>query len=100
MSSTKEELVFSSEVPAGDAATFLENLAKSLRQGSMLLESGDQSLSLRVGSTVSVDLEASSKPEKGKGSISLKVSWLSEPVPEAPATLEIVPGALVSAISE
>jgi amphi-Trp domain-containing protein len=100
MSSSKEELAFKSEVAASEAAAFLENLAKSLRQGSMLLESGDQSLSLRVGQTVEVELEASSKPEKGKGSIELKVSWQAEPMAVTPATLEIVPGALVPAASD
>jgi amphi-Trp domain-containing protein len=100
MSSDKEELVFKSEVPAAEAAAFLENLAKSLREGSMLLESGDQSLSLHIGQTVEVELEAKAKPEKGKGAIELKISWETEPLAVAPDTLEIVPGALVRAASD
>jgi amphi-Trp domain-containing protein len=100
MSSSKEELEFKSEVPAAEAAAFLENLAKSLREGSTLLESGDQSLSLRIGSTVELELEASSKPEKGKGEIELKISWETDPITAAPRTLEIVPGALVPAAAD
>ncbi len=99
-SSSKEALEFSGEVSADEAATFLESIAKSVRQGSTLLESGDQSLSLRIGSTVEVDLVAKSKPEKGKGSLELKISWEAEPVAETPRTLEIVPGALVPAASD
>jgi amphi-Trp domain-containing protein len=87
-------------VAAGEAAAFLENIAKSLREGSTLLESGDQSLSLRIGPTVEMELEAKSKPEKGKGSIELKISWETEPVAESPRTLEIVPGALVPAAAD
>jgi len=99
-SSKSEELEFKSELAANDAATFLENLAKSLREGSTLLESGDQSLSMHIGPTVEVELEAKSKPEKGKGAIELKISWETEPVPETARTLEIVPGALVPAAAD
>jgi amphi-Trp domain-containing protein len=95
--SKKDSLAFRDTVSPGEAAGFLEALAKSLREGSSLLESGDQSIGLQIGSTVKIDLEASSDAEKGKGTIDLSLSWRMEEQTEAPPSLVIVPGALVPA---
>jgi amphi-Trp domain-containing protein len=95
--SQKDSLEFRNTVTRGEAAGFLESLAKSLREGSSLLESGDKSLGLQIGNEVKVSLDVESDSEKGKGAIELSLSWrLAEPN-EAPPSLVIVPGALVPA---
>jgi len=98
--SQKDAIEFRNTVTRGEAAGFLESLAKSLREGSSLLESGDKSLGIQIGSEVKIDLEVESDPEKGKGAIELSLSWrLTEPS-AAPPSLVIVPGALVPAAAE
>jgi amphi-Trp domain-containing protein len=93
--SKKDTLEFSDSIAPSEAAQFLEAIAKSLREGSSLLESGDQSLGLQIGKTVKLSLEAQSDAEKGKGSIEVSLSWRMEEPAEAPRSLVIVPGALV-----
>jgi amphi-Trp domain-containing protein len=95
--SDKETLAFQDTVSAKEAAGFLEALAKSLREGSVLLESGDTSLGLQIGSEIKVDLQAQSNAEKKKGAIELTLSWRAAEQVETPPSLEIVPGALVPA---
>ena len=90
----KQSLEFSSDIETKSAASHLEALAKGLRAGHVLLESGDRSLSLDVGGNVNIELEAKSSPEKGKSSIEIKLSWLAaEEVEEvAPPSLLIASG--------
>ncbi len=95
--SKKDAIEFSDSVPPAEAAGFLEAIAKSLRQGSSLLESGDQSLGLQIGKTVKLEIEAQSDPIKGKGSIEVSLSWRMEEPATTPPSLVIVPGALVPA---
>jgi amphi-Trp domain-containing protein len=91
--SDKLSLEFSASVSPDEAASYLEALARSLREGSVLLESGDQSLRLEMGSNVKVKLEAETDPEKGKGSLDVSLSWRLAAEVEAPASLVIVAGA-------
>jgi amphi-Trp domain-containing protein len=96
----KDSLAFRNTVPSSDAAGILESIAKALREGSALLESGDKSIGLQIGPTIKVELDASSDPEKGKGAIELSLSWRVEEQAEAPPSLEIVPGALIPAAAD
>jgi amphi-Trp domain-containing protein len=85
-------LEFSASVPLEQAAGYLEALAQSLRQGSALLESGDQSVRIELGPNVKVKLDAETDPEKGKGSLELNLSWRVAEQVEAPPSLVIVAG--------
>jgi amphi-Trp domain-containing protein len=95
--SDKESLGFKNTVSPLEAADFLESLAKSLREGSSLLESGDQSIGLRFGEEVRLDLAVESDTAKGKGTLELALKWRAEPAEASQPTLVIVPGALVPA---
>jgi amphi-Trp domain-containing protein len=95
--SEKLSLEFSASVSPQEAAGYLEALARSLREGSALLESGDQSLRLEMGSNVKLKLEADTDPDKGKGSLDVSLSWRLAEQAEAPASLVIVAGAPVPA---
>ncbi|HEY7268505.1 MAG TPA: amphi-Trp domain-containing protein [Dehalococcoidia bacterium] len=89
---SKDSLEFSAQVSADEAAEYLEALARSLREGRALFESGDRSISLELGPSVKIELEAESDPTKGKSSVDLSLSWrAAEPVMAAPS-LTIVAG--------
>jgi amphi-Trp domain-containing protein len=90
---SKESLDFNANVTAEEAAGYLESLAKSLRKGAALLESGDRSLSLEVGPSVKLELEAETDIAKAKTALVVKLSWRAAETAEAPASLAIVPGA-------
>jgi amphi-Trp domain-containing protein len=92
----RESLEFANTVSRAEAAGFLEALAKSLREGSSLFESGDQSLAFQISPQVKMELKAKSSPEDGKGSIEIELKWRSEQQEETPPSLVIVPGALVA----
>lgn len=92
---SKDKISFSGAVAAEEAAQYLESLAKGIRERSMLLESGDSSLTLDLADDVKVELSASGDPEKGKASVELSLSWRQRRADEAapPPGLLIVPGA-------
>jgi amphi-Trp domain-containing protein len=94
MEGEKQAIEFSSEMETQAAASHLEALAKSLREGRLVIESGDRSVSLETGRNVSLELEAKANPEKGKSSIEIKLEWVAEEevVEEAPPSLLIVSG--------
>jgi amphi-Trp domain-containing protein len=92
----KDKVQFSGSVPVQEAAQYLESIAKGLRERSMLLESGDNSLTLDVGDDVKIEIEVETDGDKGKSSIELSVSWRQRVEAEdtpAPPGLLIVAGA-------
>ncbi len=95
--SDKQSLEFEAKLDAGNAADYLEALAKGLRDGRIIIESGNKSLSLDVGGDIAMELEleAKSNPEKGKSSVEFELSWKAIPVKveEAPPSLLITTGA-------
>ncbi len=92
---SKDSVEFSAQVSAEEAAGYLEALARSLREGRALLESGDKSISLELGPSIKLDLEAESDPAKGKSSIDLSLSWrAAEQAVAAPSLLIVAGGQL------
>jgi amphi-Trp domain-containing protein len=93
---SKDKVAFSGTVSADEAAQYLESLAKGIRERSMLLESGDTSLTLELADEVKIEMEASGDAEKGKSTVDLSLSWRARRAEEdaIPAKLTIVPGAV------
>jgi amphi-Trp domain-containing protein len=89
----KESLKFTATVSPAEAASYLESLARGLREGQVLLESGSKSLGLELGSQIEVELAAESDVDKAKGEIELTLSWETARALEPPPSLLIVPGA-------
>ncbi|HEY8173427.1 MAG TPA: amphi-Trp domain-containing protein [Dehalococcoidia bacterium] len=95
----KDRIEFSGAVPPQEAAQYLESIAKGLRERSMLLESGDTSITVDVADEVKIEIKASSDAEKGKSSIELSLGWRQREHGEEPAPppgLLIVAGAPVA----
>lgn len=59
-----------------EAADYLEALVKTLREGTLYLQTDDDDITLEPGLEVSMKLEGSSKEEKQK--FSLSMSWSTE----------------------
>jgi amphi-Trp domain-containing protein len=91
MPEEKQSIEFTAEMETQAAAAHLEALAKSLREGRVLIESGDRSVSLEASRNVSLELEAKANPAKGKSSVEIKLGWVAEEevVEEAPPSLLI-----------
>jgi amphi-Trp domain-containing protein len=91
----KEKVKFSGVVSPQEAAQYLESLAKGLRERTMLLESGDASLTIEVTDDVKIEIEGSGDAEKGKSSIELTLTMRRKPaeVPVSPGLLIVANGA-------
>ncbi len=89
----KDKVEFTGTVSAQEAAQYLESLAKGLRERTMLLESGDASLTIEIPEDVKIEIEGSGDAEKGKSSIELTLTMRRREAdaPVAPGLL-IVPG--------
>src|ERR1051325_5300075 len=70
----KQSLDFSGNLETARVATYLEDLARCLRAGSVSMKSADQAFDLLIGENVGLDLEARSTG-KGRSSIELKLDW-------------------------
>lgn len=79
----KDKIEFAGTVSAQEAAQYLESLAKGIRERSMLLESGDSSVTVEVADDVKVEIEVSADAAKGKASIDVSVSWRNRREEEA-----------------
>jgi amphi-Trp domain-containing protein len=94
MADEKQSLDFTSDMTTLDAAAHLEALARGLRDGRLLVESGDRSLNLEVGRKVNFDFAAKTNPAKGKSAMDIKLNWVAEEevAEEAPPSLLIASG--------
>lgn len=90
----KDKVQFAGSVPVQEAAQYLESLAKGLRERSMLLESGDTSITIEVPDEVKIEIEVAQDSEKGKGTVELALTWRQRREEEAtpPPGLLIVAG--------
>lgn len=100
MGSPKDKLAYAAQVSPEEAAEYLESLARSLRDGLLLLESGDTSIALEPGRSLQFELEASGDPEKGKHSLELTLAWRAAEQVKPQPTLAIVAGAPAATISD
>ena len=89
----KDKVEFAGTVSAQEAAQYLESLAKGLRERTMLLESGDASVTIEIPEDVKIEIEGTGDVEKGKSSIELTLTMRRREAdaPVAPGLL-IVPG--------
>jgi amphi-Trp domain-containing protein len=89
----KDKVQFAGVVPPQEAAHYLESLAKGLRERTMLLESGDASVTVEVPDEVKIEIEVSVDADKGKSNIDVGLSLRRREAetPVAPGLL-IVPG--------
>ena len=78
-------------VQNGAAGELLAQLAEALRAGSVLLQSGGETLEFPAAQSVRFDLRGRSRPD-GRRSLRLRLSWRPEPSAETGIDLAITPG--------
>ena len=88
----KDKVQFSGTVPAQEAAQYLESLAKGLRERTMLLESGDASVTIEVPEDVKIEIDVSTDADKGKSSVDISLGFRRRMAETAAPGLLIVPG--------
>ncbi len=90
----KDKVQFEGTVSAQEAAQYLESLAKGLRERTMLLESGDASITIVVPDDVKIEIDASADAEKGKSAVDVSISFRRrEAETPAPGLLIVAGGA-------
>ena len=95
---SKSKLSVKQATTYDDAVKYLEDLVKSFKVGKIVLQQGEEFVSLTPAENVVV--EVSAKQKKGKAKVEVEISWMEsveegealsisdsepEPAPEAPA---------------
>ncbi len=75
MADEEHVLDYSTRCELEKAADILESLAQNMRRGCVRLTSGTESIYLGFDSPVEMEVEAKTKPMKGKGKLQIKVAW-------------------------
>lgn len=73
---SKKEVGFEGTLEIEKAAEYLEQLAKSMREGKVVVEKGDDFIVLNPAEVVEIEAEAAEK--KGVEKFSLKLKWKSK----------------------
>jgi amphi-Trp domain-containing protein len=84
----KKEISYKGRVEPGLVVTYLEELLKGLRAGTLYVQSGDDYVSLKPTKIVDIEVEAVEKKEKAK--FTLELSWETEPAGAEQAELKIL----------
>ena len=83
---------FSTRSDPDQTAEYLERVARYVRAGLVRLSSGNDAINLAVEGDVKLEITAESKPEKGKGSLRVELSWKPSAVKEEPGI--VIAGAI------
>jgi amphi-Trp domain-containing protein len=81
---------FKRMVDIHEAIAFLEALAKSFREGRIVVEHGDKSLDMTPPSVVVLEIEAKQKKDKTK--FGFEIAWKNDANPEGAEALKISSG--------
>jgi amphi-Trp domain-containing protein len=81
---------FTAYVEPAQLGEYLESLAKYVRSGRLHLTAGADAIDLDLAPNVKLELAAKVRPQKGKGSLQLDISWKQPPQFEE--GLKIEPG--------
>jgi amphi-Trp domain-containing protein len=66
---------FMASLKTEDAAAYLEGLAQALRDNRLVVQTPDETLDVRVGSRVSLEIDARSSRGGRRSSVELKLDW-------------------------
>ena len=83
----KNKVSFRQSMETADAVKMLQDLVKSVKAGKIVVEQGDAFVSMDPAEKVDVEIEA--KQKKGKGELSIELSWREASPAEEEASLKI-----------
>ena len=84
MPGTDQSFEFSTRSDPNQTAEYLERIARYIRAGLVRLSSGAESIDLSVAGDVKLEITAETKREKGRGRLSVELSWKPSVVKEEP----------------
>jgi amphi-Trp domain-containing protein len=84
-----KSLKFRNDLTGTAAALHLEALARGLRDGKVLIESGDKSLTLEVSHELQLDF-AAGQSDKGKAKVEITLSWRAPKAGEEEPTASLL----------
>jgi amphi-Trp domain-containing protein len=79
---------FSAYCEPGQVADYLEALARYIRAGHAQLAVGSESIELSFSPSLKLELAAKMRPDKGKGSLEMDISWRRPPHFEEPLRIQ------------
>jgi len=94
----KKEIHFEKEMKTAEVISYLEALIKSLKEGKLVIEQGEQFVSLTPSEMIDFEMEARQKSDKEK--LSLEFSWCGRSIEAEPEALKISSEEPESAASE
>ncbi len=83
----KKEIHFEKEMKTAEVISYLEALISSLKDGKIVIEQGEQFVSLTPTSMIDFEMEARQKSDKEK--LSLGFSWYGAAIQAEPEVLKI-----------
>jgi len=83
----KNKVSFRQSMETADAVKMLQDLVNSVKAGKIVVEQGDAFVSMDPAEKVDVEIEA--KQKKGKGELSIELSWRDARPAEEEASLKI-----------
>lgn len=69
----KQKIGVKMNLPYAEAVSYLEDLLKSLKSGTVVVQSGDDHVTMKPGDNVTVEVEA--KVKKGRQKFALEIEW-------------------------
>jgi amphi-Trp domain-containing protein len=87
MQDQEKQLEVETTLDLAKAADYLQDIARSLREGRVVVSHADQKLELTAEQTVAVKIKAKQKDHKE--SVQLKVSWRRQPSAAGEADINI-----------
>jgi amphi-Trp domain-containing protein len=85
---TDRSFEFSAYCEPAQVADYLEALARYIRAGHAQLAVGSESIQLSFSPSLKLELAAKMRPDKGKGSLELDISWRRPPHFEEPLRIQ------------
>lgn len=90
---------FSATFSVTQVAEYLTRIAEGLLQGVITLSSEGKTIELTPGDVLRLEIEAESKPDKGKGSLAIDLSWKAKQTVPADG-FEVIVGSREAVTSE
>jgi len=72
----KKEISLKDRVDSKEVVNYLEDIIAGLNTGTLCIQSGCESITLKPSTTIQFEIEASTKKDKGK--LNIELSWSAE----------------------
>lgn len=88
LSNDKQKFEYAGRIDPGQAAEYLQSIARQVRSGQLRLSAGPESIDLHMAQQLKLELAAEVKQADGKGSLEIEISWKRPPHFEEPLRVD------------